>query len=212
MKYKVVHTDEIKKEEKKDEKAEIKDSKELALHYMQTLVDVARESFLILDSTLRVVSANPTFYKKFQVRAEETINVLLYELGNGQWNIPELRKLLEEVLPEKKEVRDYDVTHSFETIGEKTILLNAKQIDSVQLIILAMEDITDRKIMEGQLVDYTKGLEVAIANRTEQLAKRVRELESLNKTMVGRELKMVEFKKEIADLRKRNPNGNVGHT
>jgi len=68
----------------------IKESKELALHYMQTLVDVARESFLILDADLRVISANPTFYNNFQVAKEKTENVLLYELGNGQWDIPEL--------------------------------------------------------------------------------------------------------------------------
>jgi len=56
---------------------------------------------------------------------------LLYELGNGQWNIPELRKLLEEILPSKKVVKDYKVEHVFQTIGEKTMLLNAKQIDTV---------------------------------------------------------------------------------
>ncbi|MFA5877163.1 MAG: hypothetical protein WC880_02240 [Candidatus Paceibacterota bacterium] len=64
-----------------------KESQELALHYMKTLVEVARESFLILDSNLRVVSANPTFYQNFQVSPEQTENVLLYELGNGQWTM-----------------------------------------------------------------------------------------------------------------------------
>src|SRR3989344_6583245 len=128
-----------------------KESKEVALHYMKTLVDVARESFLILDAELRVVQANPTFYSNFKVTSKETEGVLLYKLGNGQWDIPELKKLLEKVLPEKKDVRDYEVTHIFETIGKKTILLNAKQIDSVQLIILAMEDITVRKGLEERL-------------------------------------------------------------
>lgn len=179
-----------------------KDTKEQALHYMKTLVDVARESFLILDADLRVVEANPTFYDNFKVSAGETENVLLYKLGNGQWDITELRKLLEEILPEKKEVRDYAVTHVFETIGEKTIMLNAKQIDSVQLIILAMEDITSRSDLEKKLAEYTKGLEIKVAERTADLAKRVEELESLNKTMIGRELKMVELKKENADLKK----------
>lgn len=178
------------------------DSKEQALHYMKTLVDVARESFLILDADLRVVEANPTFYQSFKVTAEETKSVLLYKLGNGQWDIPELKKLLEEILPEKKEVRDYGVTHTFETIGQKTILLNAKQIDSVQLIILAMEDISIRQELEGKLAEYTKGLEAKVAERTGELAKRVEELESLNKSMIGRELKMVELKKEIKDLKK----------
>ena len=178
------------------------ESRKLALHYMETLVDVARESFLILDSDLRVVSANPVFYQNFQVLKEQTLNVLLYELGNGQWNIPELRKLLEEILPDKKTVKDYEVTHVFETIGQKTILLNARQIDTVQLIVLAMEDITERKSLEDRLTEHTKGLEIKVAQRTAELEARVKELEELNKTMVGRELKMVELKKENEVLKK----------
>lgn len=131
-------------------------SKELALHYMKTLVDVARESFLILDSRLTVVEANPTFYETFKVTPAETIGQLLYKLGNGQWDIPELKKLLEEILPEKKEVRDYEVTHTFETIGTKTIVLNAKQIDSLILIILALQDVTERRIFEAKLSTSAK--------------------------------------------------------
>jgi len=118
------------------------ESKALALHYMQTLVDVARESFLILDADLRVISANPVFYEKFQVTPEDTVDKFVYELGNGQWNIPELKKLLEEILPKEKMVKNYKVTHLFETIGEKTVLINAGQIDAVQLIILALEDVS----------------------------------------------------------------------
>jgi len=189
---------------------ELKESKELALHYMQTLVDVARESFLILDADLRVVSANPTFYQSFRVEPEETENKLLYELGNGQWNISELKKLLEEILPEKKTVKDYDVTHTFETIGEKTILLNARQIDSVKLIILALEDISSRKELERKLAEHTKNLEITVAERTKELSDRVEELEAINKTMVGRELKMIELKKEIKSL-KQPISGNGGN-
>jgi hypothetical protein len=83
-----------------------KESQELALHYMKTLVEVARESFLILDSNLRVVCANPTFYENFRVSPEQTENVFLYELGNGQWDIPILKSLLEEILPQKKVVKE----------------------------------------------------------------------------------------------------------
>ncbi len=185
-----------------------KESKELALHYMKTLVDVARESFLILGADLRVISANPIFYQTFQVSREETENRLLYELGNGQWNIPELKKLMEEILPKEKNVSNFEVMHTFESIGEKTMLLNAGQIDSVQLIILAIEDITTRKGLEKKLTEYTASLEVKVAERTTELMDRVKELEALNKTMVGRELKMVELKKEIEGLKKGVKNGN----
>lgn len=180
-----------------------KESQELALHYMKTLVEVARESFLILDSKLRVVSANPTFYQNFQVSAEQTEDVLLYKLGNGQWNIPLLKSLLEEILPLKKVVKDYEVKHLFQKIGEKTILLNARQIDinKTHMIVLAMEDITVRKELERKLAEYTTGLELKVAERTGEIADRVKDLESLNKAMVGRELKMIELKKELAIFR-----------
>ncbi|MFA6304387.1 MAG: PAS domain-containing protein [Patescibacteria group bacterium] len=180
----------------------IKESKEVALHYMKTLVEVARESFLILDSELRVVSANPTFYQSFKVSEKETENMLLYNLGNGQWDIVELKKLLEEILPENNVIKDYEVTHVFENIGQKTIVLNARQIDSVQLIILAMEDVTAKNQLEHKLSEYTKNLEIKIAERTKQLTIKVKELEDLNKSMVGREIKMVELQKTIEELKK----------
>ena len=171
---------------------------------MKTLVDVARESFLILDPNLRVVEANPTFYKSFQVEPGQTENILLYKLGNGQWDIPELKRLLEKILPQKKEVRDYQVEHNFEKIGRKTMLLNARQIDSVQLIILAIEDVTTRQELEEKLASYTLGLEEKVSQRTSELANRIKELERMNKIMVGREMKMIELKAELAKLKKRS--------
>ena len=191
-----------------NEKNAEKELEELALHYMKTLVDVARESFLILDVNLRVLAVNPIFYQNFKVTPKETENVLLYDLGNGQWNIPELKRLLEEILPEKKEVKDYEVAHNFESIGEKTILLNAKQIDSVQLIVLALEDITARKNFEEKNAIALKELDGKVVERTKELTLRVAELESLNKTMIGREIKMVELKKENEELKKLLSNDN----
>jgi len=192
----------------KNDNGRSKELRELALHYMATLVDVARESFLILDADLRIISANPIFYKNFQVLPLQTENKFIYDLGNGQWNIPELKRLLEEILPKKKIVKDYEVDHIFETIGKKTILLNARQIDTIQLIVLAMEDITVRRELEKKVVEHAKELESKIIERTTQLTSKVKELESINRSMVGRELKMVELKKEIENLKKMVKNGN----
>ncbi|MFA5877164.1 MAG: hypothetical protein WC880_02245 [Candidatus Paceibacterota bacterium] len=103
----------------------------------------------------------------------------------------------------KKVVKDYEVKHTFQKIGEKTILLNARKIDidTAHMIVLAMEDITVRKELEQKLAEYTSELELKVAERTGEIADRVRDLESLNKVMVGRELKMIELKKELAALR-----------
>src|SRR3989344_5547557 len=190
---------------------ELRESKELALHYMKTLVDVARESFLILDANLTVISANPIFYETFRVTQGQTENAPLYELGNGQWNIPELKKLLEEILPKRKVVVNFEVSHVFETIGQKTMMLNARQIDTVQLIILALEDITIRKDLEDKLAHMVTDLAAKVEERTKELTERVKELESLNKSMIGREVKMVELKKENESLRKQSKNGNGNH-
>ena len=99
---------------------------------------------LVLDPDLRVKTANQSFYKHFRVSPSQTENCLVYELGNGQWNIPKLRTLLEEVLPRHSFFNDFEVRHKFETVGRRTVLLSGRQIDGVQRILLFIEDITER--------------------------------------------------------------------
>ncbi len=158
---------------------------------------------LILTADLRVQTANTSFYQSFNVKPAETEHQLVYELGNGQWNIPALRKVLEELLPQKKWVYDYEVTHDFETIGERTMLLNARQVDSVQIIIVSFIDITERKLTEKALAKaktdlerYSKDLENRVAERTADLQGTVTSLETVcyniahdlrapNRTMMG---------------------------
>ncbi len=111
----------------------------------ESIIDTIREPLLVLHADLRVKSASASFYRFFQVNPAETEGCLVYELGNGQWNIPELHRLLSDILPKSKVLDDFEVTHAFEAIGPRTLLLNARQIDHVQLILLAIEDITERK-------------------------------------------------------------------
>jgi len=117
-----------------------------AREYAESIVDTIREPLIVLDAELRVVSANRSFYRDFQVRPEETEGQLLYELGNRQWDVPELRELLEEILPQHNSFEDFRVTHDFESIGGRTMLLNARQVHSEagkeRLILLAIEDTT----------------------------------------------------------------------
>lgn len=119
--------------------------------FAEKVVDAARDALLILGWDLRVRSANETFYTKFQVNPDATEGRLVYELGNGQWNIPRLRELLEKVLPENDAFDDFRVEHDFEKIGHRVMLLNARKIDHMQLILLAIEDITDRERVEVAL-------------------------------------------------------------
>lgn len=176
--------------------------KDVAMHYLTTFSDTAREPFVILDHELIIVGANESFYKNFAVTKVETVGKAIFDLGNGQWDIPELRELLEKILPEKTVFNDYEISHEFPHIGLKTMLLNARQLDSTKQILLAIEDITLRREIEVRLSNYTKDLEKGVATMTHDLNARIDELTRLNNLMVGRELKMIELKKQIVDLKK----------
>ena len=123
--------------------------------YTESIVATVREPLLVLDANLRMRSASDSFFQTYQVAPEEMIGRLLYDLGNGQWNIPELRQLLEEVLPQASRVEDFEVEHEFETIGKRTMLLNARRLvepnGTNPSILLAIEDITARKRAESDL-------------------------------------------------------------
>jgi hypothetical protein len=174
---------------------------DVAAHYIKTFSDTAREPFLILDPKLRVIGANKSFYKDFQVSEEETSDKLVYDLGDGQWNIPELKELLENILPSKKVFNDFEVAREFPKIGLRIMLLNARQLDDTKQILLAIEDITLQRAIEVKMANYTKDLERGIAEKTEDLKTRIDELSKLNDIMIGRELKMIELKEEIIRLK-----------
>jgi two-component system cell cycle sensor histidine kinase PleC len=115
--------------------------KKLLIFYKE-ITETVREPFIILDKDLYVVNANLAFYRKFKVRKKDTEGKLIYELGDNQWDSQELRVLLESILPTKRVLKNFAVTHDFPALGHRTILLNARQVDSKQLILLAMEDVT----------------------------------------------------------------------
>ena len=121
-----------------------------AREFADAIVETVREPLLILDADLRVQRANRAFYQFFQVMPADTERRRIFELGGGQWNIPALRALLEELLPTNHAFADYEVEHTFPGIGRRIMLLNAGRIDSVPLILLAMEDITERRRAEGE--------------------------------------------------------------
>ena len=125
-------------------------------NFAQNIVDTVREPLLMLDPDLRVRSANRAFYQTFHVSPEETEDCLIYELGNGQWDIPALRTLLEDIIPQKSVFNDYEIEHDFPTIGPKVMLLNARELrpgDHAEFLVLALEDVTERRRAERLLAE-----------------------------------------------------------
>jgi len=119
------------------------------LVYYKEITETVREPFIILDSELHVITVNQAFYKKFKVRKKDTYGRLIYELGDNQWDAPELRELLENILPRHRVLTNYEVTLDFPDLGRKTMLLNARQVDSKQLILLAIEDVTEQSLLKA---------------------------------------------------------------
>jgi two-component system, chemotaxis family, CheB/CheR fusion protein len=134
-----------------------------AYDYANDIVETVREPLLILDSGMKVITANRSFYENFLVNPEETEGRYIYELGNGQWNIPKLRKQLQEVLPQQKSFSDFEVAAEFPDIGRRTMVLNAREVrteashpasaslwesDYDGMILLAIEDISERRKIE----------------------------------------------------------------
>ncbi len=178
---------------------------EVAWTYIRTVVDTVREPFLILDGELKILSANKTFYSTFQVGKAETVQKKIYDIGNGQWNLPKLKTLLEDILPKNTFFEDFKVDHKFPHIGKKTIVLNARKVyreyDKKPIILLAMEDTTRQMDLEDQLKEYAKKLTQEVRSRAAVLEIRVNELERMNKIMVGREVKMIKLKEELAKFK-----------
>ena len=156
--------------------------------YIKTVVDVVREPVLILDKNFCISAANEPFCDIFKVKPEETENKKLYEIGNGQWNIKALRNLLEDILPKHTFFKGFEVSHNFPQIGQKIMILNARQIhfkmrDDVSrmyppIILLAIEDVTDMMDVAEMLARHTNEFEAKMSNRTHGLEKQILDLET----------------------------------
>jgi PAS domain S-box-containing protein len=120
--------------------------------YAESIVETIREPLIVLTPDLKVISANPSFYKTFQVTPKETEGQFVYSIGDQAWDIPSLRQLLEEIVPQNDSFNDFQVDHEFPVIGRRTMLLNARRIyregKGTEMILLALEDITDHKRSE----------------------------------------------------------------
>jgi chemotaxis protein methyltransferase CheR len=140
----------------------------------QAIVETIREPLLVLDKDLRVVAANRSFYLTFKVEQQNVQGRLVYALGDGEWNIPELRKLLEKILPKHTVMETYEVEQSFAGIGHRTMLLNARQVvnqrSAQKLILLAIDDVSERRAAERQAADLLKQKEILLEEMQHRVA------------------------------------------
>jgi hypothetical protein len=166
--------------------------------YIKTVVDVVREPILILDKDLRVMAANDSFYRTFQVELKDTEGQIIYKLGNGQWNIPALKKLLENILPRNTFFKGFEVDHEFPLIGKKIMILNAREIHFKEdpsagkfppIILLAMEDVTDMMMVAETLAGHANKVEMKLIGETKKLEIEIKKLE---KEIVGLKIKFNE--------------------
>ncbi|HCM96641.1 MAG: two-component sensor histidine kinase [Chloroflexi bacterium GWC2_49_37] len=164
--------------------------------FAESVINTVREPLISLDQDLRVVKVSRSFYEFFKVNPEETVGQLIYDLGNKQWDIPKLRELLETILPEKASFDNYEVEHDFATIGRRTMLLNARQIQRMQgkerIILLAIEDITERREVEiglekthEELNELATELNRASRAKSEFLANMSHELRTPLNSIIG---------------------------
>ena len=156
-----------------------------ALEYAENIINAVREPLIVLDGDLRVISASKSFYDFFKVKPEETEKQLIYSLGNRQWDIPKLRELLEEIIPNNAAFYDFEVKHNFPDIGERIMMLNARRIprppEKPRIILLAIEDITSSRMLH-------------------RFHEKMRDLEIHTKASFGRELKIVGLEEKIREL------------
>ena len=129
--------------------------------FSNKLIDSIREGLVVLGEDLVVRSANTSFYQTFRVAPEETVGRRVYDLGNGQWNIPEL---LERILPRQDTFDDFEVTHRFRGIGQRTMLLNARRLDHTNLILLAIRDVTELRRRDANQATFVAELQHRIRN------------------------------------------------
>jgi PAS domain S-box-containing protein len=140
-----------------------------ARRYAESIIETVQVALLVLSSELKVRSANKTFYETFDTNPQETEGRSVYELGNRQWDIPELRVLLEDILPKNTSFKDFQVERHFENLGRRTMILNARRLywrgGKTQLILLSIEDITQLRLQRERI----RADQERIADLTEEL-------------------------------------------
>jgi two-component sensor histidine kinase len=172
----------------------------------QGIVDTVREPVLVLDKELRVIAASRSFYSAFKVHPDATEGRLLYALGDGQWDIPRLRVLLEKIIPEQGVMEGYEVEHEFPGLGHRTMALNARQVfyegGANTTILLGMEDITDRRVLEREKDELLREKDVLLQELQHRIANSLTIIASII-LMKARTVQSEETRLHLEDAHKR---------
>lgn len=177
-----------------------------ACAFAEAIVNTVREPLIVLDQDLRVVSASRSFYRTFKVSPEATEGALLYELGDGQWDIPKLRELLEKILPERGTIEDYDVEHEFPGLGLRTMRLNARKVlfeaDLHANILIGLEDITEQQILQREKDGLLREKDVLLEEIQHRIANSLQIIASII-LMKARSVNSEETRAHLQDAHKR---------
>jgi len=191
-------------------------SEDEAREYAESIINTVREPLISLDQDLRVISASRSFYEVFKVQPEETVGQLIYDLGNKQWDIPKLRELLEKILPQKTTFDNYEVEHDFTTIGKRIMLLNARQIQRLtgkkRIILLAIEDITERREIENGLEKARKELEATKISEDEAREYAESIIDTVREPLISldQDLRVISASRSFYEVFKVKPEHTVG--
>ena len=212
----------------KDKKQRDEPGIETLLEYANSIIATLREPFLVLDKNLRVISANQVFYTTFKVSEKDTLGRPLPDLGDRQWDIPKLLTLLREILPEKRVIKNYEIEHEFKDIGQRCMNLNVCQLcvpkkiaaivaggvreEEEELILLAIEDITERREIEDGLEKTRKELEVIknFADEASEFAESV--INTVREPLISldQDLRVVTVSRSFYEFFKVKPEETVG--
>ena len=172
----------------------------------QAIVDTVREPLIVLDHDLRVVAASRSFYQTFKVDRDDTQGKLLYDLGDGQWDIPKLRLLLERIVPEHGVMDDYEVEHEFPQIGRRTMLLNARKVfyeaGSHTNILLGIEDVTEQRALEREKDELLRQKDVLLEEMQHRVANSLQIIASIL-LLKARTVQSEETRLHLQDAHKR---------
>jgi chemotaxis protein methyltransferase CheR len=170
------------------------------------IVDTVREPLIVLDQDLRVVAASQSFYARFKVDPEVTLGKPLYELGDGQWDIPRLRVLMGKIIPEKGTMEDYEVEHDFPGLGLRTMLLNARKVfyktGAHTTILLGIEDVTEKRTLEKEKDDLIRQKDTLLEELEHRIANSLQIIASII-MMKARAVDSEETRKHLQDAHNR---------